>query len=186
MKLTIAISLSLFALGCSQTPYEDVSSTTLVEANQDQTLTIHDHVTRIGNKLFKSSKHIKLKQGVAIGTFIPINKLNGNSLPSDDFLGHQIQESFVTVGTQAGLNIIEFKTTPAITFKENHDLMLSRDAKRVDESINAQYFLTGTYTEQEHSYIVNARIIDLETKTVVAAATDYIPLNVLFKSQKHQ
>ena len=186
MKLTAVLTLSILSVGCSQTLDENtaIANSSAMMNEHIQTQTIHDHVTRIGNKLFKSAKHIELKQGVAVGTFIPINKLDGNSLPSDGYLGQQIQERFVTVGTQAGLNVIEYKTTSAITFKDNHDLMLSRTAKDVSKSIDAQYFLTGTFTEQEQSYIVNARIIDLETKAVVAAATDYIPLDVLFKSQK--
>ena len=186
MKLTVGLTLSILAVGCSQTVNENtnVANSAAVMNEDIHAQSLHDHVTRIGNKLFMSAKHIELKQGVAVGTFIPINKLDGKSLPSDDYLGHQIQESFVTVGTQAGLNVIEFKTTSAIKFQDNHDLMLSRTAKDVSKSIDAQYFLTGTYTEQEQSFIVNARIIDLKTKAVVAAATDYIPLDVLFKSQK--
>jgi TolB-like protein len=51
------------------------------------------------------------------------------------------------------------------------------------KKINAQYFLTGTYSEQENSLVVNARLIELSSQNVVAAATDYIPTIALHSKE---
>jgi TolB-like protein len=99
-------------------------------------------------------------------------------------IGLQIQESFITLGAQAGLKIIEYKTMSSIKLQQGFDVMLSRDIQNLHEKINAQYFLTGTYSEQDNSLVVNARLIELSSQNVVAAATDYIPTLSLRSKQK--
>ncbi len=142
--------------------------------NTNQNL-IHQHITRLANTLFSSAKNVNINKSVAVGTFLPINLMDENKPPKKNAMGLQIQESFVTLGTQAGLNIIEYKTMSSIKIQPGADVMLSRDTKDLHKEINAQYFLTGTYSEQENSIVVNARLIELSSLNIVAAATDYIP-----------
>ncbi|MDX2369457.1 MAG: FlgO family outer membrane protein [Colwellia sp.] len=151
----------------SVTPKQEVSSSS-------KNL-IHQHVTRLANTLFSSAKNIKLNQSVAVGTFLPVSLINEKSKLEQNHIGLQIQESFITLGSQAGLNIIEYKTMSSIMIQQGSDVMLSRNTQNLHEKINAQYFLTGTYSEQENSLVVNARLIELSNQNVVAAATDYIP-----------
>lgn len=143
--------------------------------NDSSEFTIHQHVTRLANTLFSSAKNIKLNQSVAVGTFLPVSLLNEKDKLEKNHIGLQIQESFITLGSQAGLKIIEYKTMSSIKIQPGSDVMLSRNIKNLNKKINAQYFLTGTYSEQENSLVVNARLIELSSQNVVAAATDYIP-----------
>ena len=99
-------------------------------------------------------------------------------------IGLQIQESFITLGSQAGLKIIEYKTMSSIKIQKGTDVMLSRNTQNLHSGINAQYFLTGTYSEQDDGLVVNARLIELSSQNVVAAATDYIP-TVTLKSKEN-
>lgn len=160
------------------------NDTVSLTANGEPAMNIHQHITRLGNKLFSSSKSIELDQQVAVGTFLPINQIGGSELPVENVLGQQIQESFVTVGTQAGLRIVEFKTMPAIKFQDGYDLMLSRNIAELNASVDAKYYITGTFAEQTDSFVINARIIDLTNQSVVAAATDFIPTNVMTSQHK--
>jgi hypothetical protein len=150
---------------------------------------IHNHITRLANTLFSSAKNIKLNQSVAVGTFLPITLgskeigIKKNKLEKSH-IGLQIQESFITLGTQAGLKIIEYKTMSSIKLQQSSDVMLSRDIKHLHNKVNAQYFLTGTYSIQENSLLVNARLIELNSQNVVAAATDYIPMVTSQSKQK--
>jgi TolB-like protein len=151
--------------------------------NNEQLL-IHKNVTRLANSLFSSAKNIHLAQSVAVGTFLPIHLTNSPNLAKQKFIGLQIQESFITLATQAGLNVVEFKTASAIKIAANADVMLSRNIKELQSDINAQYFLTGTYSEHDNKLIVNARIIELANQKVIAAATDYIAMPSLQNKQK--
>ena len=154
----------------------DAESVTLEQqVNSSSENLIHQHITRLANTLFSSAKNMKLNQSVAVGTFLPVSLINEKSKLEQNHIGLQIQESFITLGSQAGLKIIEYKTMSSIVIQQGSDVMLSRQIQNLHEKVNAQYFLTGTYSEQENSLVVNARLIELSSQNVVAAATDYIP-----------
>ena len=155
-----------------------------IESPGNEHLLIHQNVTRLANKLFLNAKDIHLDQSVAVGTFLPIHLTNTPNLVEQNFIGLQIQESFITLASQAGLNVVEFKTTSAIKVMSNADVMLSRNTKDLQSNINAQYFLTGTYSEHDNMLMINVRIIELANQRVIAAATDYIAMPSLHNKQK--
>jgi TolB-like protein len=146
-------------------------------------LLIHQNVTTLANKLFSNAKNIKLSQSVAVGTFLPIHLKSSPNLAEQHYVGLQIQESFITLAAQAGLNVVEYKTASAIKVTSEADVMLSRDTQELTATVEAQYFLTGTYSEHDNQLIVNARIIELAEKKVIAAATGYIPMPSLNDKQ---
>jgi TolB-like protein len=185
MRIAIIIISLSFITACSNLTgdfFETTDEPVTLEhqVNSASENLVHHHITRLANTLFSSAENIKLNQSVAVGTFLPVSlgneKIrNEKSSIEKSHIGLQIQESFVTLGTQAGLKIIEYKTMSSIKLQQGSDVMLSRNIQNLHEKINAQYFLTGTYSEQENSLVVNARLIELSSQNVVAAATDYIP-----------
>ena len=178
VKFSAALCALLSVASCSSLDEQDESL--LANTNQVEVdLGIHERIINLGNNLFNTSNSIDLNKGVAVGTFLPLSQFNGKSMPTNNLLGYQIQESFVTVGTQAGLKVIEFKTMNAIKFSEKQDIMLSRQIADLPKDIAADYFLTGNYVQQEQRYVVNARLINIKTQQVVAAATDYLPLDIM-------
>lgn len=189
-RLIILISLSCIT-ACSTLSgdlFESANGSDLITPEQPinsvNKNVIHQHITRLANRLFSSAKNIKLNQSVAVGTFLPVSLINDESMLEQRRIGLQIQESFITLGTQAGLKIIEYKTMSSIKIQQGSDVMLSRNIQNLQTDINAQYFLTGTYLEQDNSIVVNARLIELSSQNVVAAATDYIPA-VSMKSKEN-
>lgn len=182
MRILITLICFSCITACSNLSYdffERASDSDVIKPKQkvngSSGITIHQHITRLANTLFSSAKNIKLNQSVAVGTFLPVSLLNEKSKLEKNHIGLQIQESFITLGSQAGLKIIEYKTMSSIKIQPGSDVMLSRNIKNLHQKVNAQYFLTGTYSEQENSLVVNARLIELSSQSVVAAATDYIP-----------
>ena len=151
---------------------------------RDNKISIHQRMNKLANALFSHATDIELSQSVAIGTFLPIQLTNSPNLAEQNYIGLQIQESLITLATQAGLNVVEFKTASAIKITTNADVMLSRSTKELQRDVNAQYFLTGTYSEQSNQLMVNARIIELSTQRVIAAATDYMPMPSLENTNK--
>ncbi|MGJ8691256.1 MAG: FlgO family outer membrane protein [Thalassotalea sp.] len=154
---------------------------TQVQAPESQQ-SIHFYAERLAKQFFVTSENININKTIAVGTFLPIEHLSGNTLPQADAVAHQLQESFVTIATQVGLSVIEFKAMSNIKIKNNQDIMLSRQADELSLAVAADYYLTGTYTHQHNSLVVNVRLIELPTRKVIAAATDHIPTNVM-KSQ---
>lgn len=178
-------------MSCAQSPIneENTESSQKISANSQLSNTktnqmIHYKMMMLANKLFSTAQGIEPSQPVAVGTFLPVSQLGETLMPTDNLIGHQVQESFITLGTQAGLNVIEFKTMPSVKLQSSYDVMLSRNIDELNKNFNAYYYLTGTYNEQTDSYIINARIIELKTQRVVAAATDYIPIDIMSTQRK--
>ncbi|WP_232848713.1 FlgO family outer membrane protein [Bowmanella yangjiangensis] len=173
----LLLGLALMAGCASQTTSLPVESTV-------QSGNLHAQVERLARQLFDTSGRINPDAPLAVGTILPSHLQNGKSLPEFQALGVQIQESLVTFSTQAGLNVVEFKALPAVHITAGQDVMLSRDVEALSSEVNLQYLLTGTYSEQEQSLLVNLRLIELPSKRLLAAATDYLPKDVAWAQGK--
>ncbi|MDN4503231.1 FlgO family outer membrane protein [Alteromonadaceae bacterium BrNp21-10] len=183
------LALILAVSGCAHLLPQD-EDIVLQTNNDDIRLTqasdvqIHQHVERIFRQLLDTSRKINSDEKIAVGTILPANLSNDNPLPESHSLGLQIQDSLVTLATQVGLSVTEFKTTNKIVINQHQDKMLSRQQNDLSQQTPIKYFLTGTYSQQEHNMVVNLRLIELPSKTLIAAATDYIPLNVAANRNK--
>ena len=175
------ILINVFVSGCATS---DSTGDNAGLANNHPSNQLHWHVEKLTRQLLTTSKLIDPAQTVAVGTILPTNITSGGSLPNQSDLGLQIQESLLTFATQAGLKVIEFKTMPNIKVTEMSDKMLSRDVNELNPTIAADYFLTGTYTQQESQVMVNIRLIQIPENIVLAAATDYVPNDVMWSNSK--
>jgi TolB-like protein len=146
--------------------------------------TLHRQIEILARQLFSTSQAIDGTRTVAIGTILPAFSSSGGALPLENALGVQIQESLMTFATQAGMKVIEYKTMPAIKIGKQADAMLSRNVAKLNNNISADYFLTGTYTTQENSTIINIRLIQVPENIVLAAATDYVPNDAMWSKSK--
>ncbi|GAA0292466.1 FlgO family outer membrane protein [Psychrosphaera haliotis] len=144
----------------------------------------HGHVEQLARQLLNTTNHFNIGQPILVGTFLPANTLSEEKNDSLSPFGIQIQESFVTFLTQAGLKVTEFKVQKQVIISDQADRFMSRDVNSLENNITADYLLVGHYVQQENELVVNARIIDLSNKTVVAAATDYIPMNAMWSHEK--
>jgi TolB-like protein len=172
--------------GCAITDLMDESEdiVDVTGLNMHPSNILHRHVEKLVRQLLSTSQLIDKTNTVAVGTILPTTHSNGESLPSHLALGLQIQESLMTFATQAGFKVIEYKTMPNIKISKQSDKMLSRQVNELNPTISADYFLTGTYTLQESSTIVNIRLIQIPENIVLAAATDYVPNDVMWSSSK--
>ena len=144
----------------------------------------HGHVEQLARQLLNTTNHFNIGQPILVGTFLPANTLLEEKNESLSPFGIQIQESFVTFLTQAGLKVTEFKVQKQVIISDQADRFMSRDVNNLENNITADYLLVGHYVQQENELVVNARIIDLSNKTVVAAATDYIPMSAMWSHEK--
>ncbi|MEP1449103.1 MAG: FlgO family outer membrane protein [Paraglaciecola sp.] len=173
--------------GCAMTGLmEDSNNHVVVKdaKSEHPSNTLHGHVEKLARQLLGTSQFFDTANTIAIGTILPTMGASGESLPSNMALGLQIQESLMTFATQAGLQVIDFKTMPNIKINKHADKMLSRQVNELSPSINADYFLTGTYTLQENSTMVNIRLIQIPENIVLAAATDYVPNDAMWSASK--
>ena len=147
---------------------------------------VHYHVEKLARQLFDTTNAFDVSRPMVVGTFLPADNLAGESNHSLMPYGIQIQESFATFAAQAGLNVVEFKTLPRVKVTKQADIMMSRSVEELDPRINADYMITGTYMQQQSSLVVNVRLIRVFDKTIIAAATDYLPIDSMWSHSKVQ
>lgn len=148
--------------------------------------TLHSHTIDIAQQLFQSANNLRPEGTIAVGSFTMVDTLKQPmSKTSPTYMyGLQIAESLATVSVQLGLSVVEFKALPAIQITESHDLMLSRNLSLIKAKQGIDYFLTGTLVEQEEGLVVNARLIEVGTNIVIAAATEQIPSDLIWQKRK--
>lgn len=184
--LYLIILVGIFNFGCAMTNLMDDNTELegVDTSNSYSSNSLHMHVEKLARQLLSTSQFIDTNNTVAVGTILPTVYSSGEPLPSHASLGLQIQESLMTFATQAGLKVLEYKTMPNIKISEQADKMLSRQVDDLNPSISADYFLTGTYTLQENSTMVNIRLIQVPENIVLAAATDYVPNDAMWNSSR--
>ena len=182
MKIPFFLTSCLLLTGCaglSLPAFNDQSANKINQAAPATKMPIHYYVTRLAQQLFDTTSSINLNSSIAVGTILPVQQISGKNLPVHGAYGLQIQESLMTLSTQAGLNVVDFKAMPNIKVGENYDIMHSREITELNTRVQADYYLTGTYSEQENSLVVNIRLVDIPTQKILAADTDYIPVNTM-------
>lgn len=102
------------------------------------------------------------------------------------YLGLQFQESMLTVASQLGFDVTEFRAGQGIQLYAHHDALLTRDVSQLAAKQSIRYVITGTLSQHEEFTIVNARLVDTETNRVIAAAADQIPTAVIGSAEQVQ
>jgi TolB-like protein len=191
MKVTIFL-LALLMVGCSsvadklsaiQKEQIEVIPRVAYQPELDDR-SLHAHVEQLARQLFDTTNAFDVSRPVIVGTFLPADSLGAEENANIVSYGLQLQESLTTFATQAGLNVVEFKTLPSVKVNQSADIMLSRSVEDLSERVAADYMLTGTYVQQESNLMVNARLIRIFDKTIIAAATDYVPMSSMWSHSK--
>jgi TolB-like protein len=68
----------------------------------------------------------------------------------------------------------------------DHERMLSRDISELAMQQSVRYVIAGTLNQSENYTTVNARLVDIQSNTVVAAASDLVPSSVLGSAEQVQ
>lgn len=127
-----------------------------------------------------SEMSLNMKSIDANGVIAISNFANASSdYESIDELGFALGESFLRELHQFGFNTLDFKVSDAIRVTPKGDFALTRDFMELKNEIPADYVLVGTLTEHHRGFTVNARIVDLSSKAILATGKSFIPLSTV-------
>ena len=145
-------------------------------AYKGRPLTKHvgDYVKNLTQDLVSNMDYVSQKTPVGVTHF----PLLDSDLKRTNILGRQMAESFMHELHKFRIPVIDFKTTDYIRVTDRGDFVLSRDYLELDNAATVQYVLTGTLTKHQGGYMVNARIIGMQSRAVVASAQSLIPFYV--------
>lgn len=131
---------------------------------------INDVVKGLAYQMLESSSFVNPQTPIAVASFVDLKDLE-----STNWLGNQLSENFVHELQRHGLIIVDFKTTGHIRVTKEGDYVFSRDWKELPERQIIDYVVTGTMMKQEDGIMVNARMIGMQSRVVVATAQSFIP-----------
>ncbi len=131
---------------------------------------IADVVKGLTYQMLESSSFVNPKTPIAVASFVELQNLE-----STNWLGNQIAENFIHELQRHGLVVIDYKTTGHIRVTAEGDYVFSRDWKELPERQIIDYVVTGTMMEQGNGVMINARMIGMQSRVVVATAQSFIP-----------
>ncbi|MBW3696339.1 hypothetical protein EK599_11605 [Vibrio sp. T187] len=120
--------------------------------------------------LILSNTSVSARTPIAITSFVDLQNMDATN-----WLGNSVSEGFIHQFQRRGFKVVDFKTTGSIQVTNQGDFALSRDWKDLAQEQDVQYVLTGTMLRQEGGVLVNARVVGMQTRVVVATAQGFLP-----------
>lgn len=136
---------------------------------------IGDYVKNMTQDLIANMEYVNQKTAIGVTHFALLD----TDLQKTDLLGRQMAESFLHELHKFRVPVIDFKATDYIRITEAGDFVLSRDYIELSGSLPIEYVLTGTMTKHQGGVLVNARILGMESRAVVASAQMLVPFYVV-------
>ena len=122
---------------------------------------------------------------IAVASFVPLNNLSLASVDeAEKQLANQLSESMLTHARQLGFNVYDYRLRQQLQLAGDHEQILSRQLSDISADSEANTMLAGTYTNMEDGVMLNARLISVQNKQVLAAASGYVPANVFWSQQQ--
>lgn len=112
-----------------------------------------------------------LAEGIAVASFVDLNNLTRTSA-----FGRYLAEQLMTEFQQEGYRVIDIRKSTSITIQEKRgEYGLSRDMAEISSATRARTMITGTYTLAGEHILVNAKVLDSKTATLLSSATMVFP-----------
>lgn len=189
----------MFLFGCSsvdeqniaiEEPVEDVNTQNVVyqfpespqELLSDEDIFNNDPLARDINfymrglmqGLTSNLQHVSSETPVAVTSFIYLDGEEDKA----SLLGNQISESLMHEIHKVGIPVLDFKVTDYLRVTEHGDFIMTRDFNQLSDKLMIKYVVTGNLVKHQGGYLVNARVVDILTKTVVGSGQTFIPATV--------
>lgn len=202
MKLTAMLVLSAGLGGCSMHSEEQSMdmmpmATTTAPMNNDyfqnntnsqdedeqaSVKNITHYVRGIMHDLVENLTEVTSQTPIAVTSFVFVD----SDLQTTSLLGNQVSESFVHEIHQFGIPVVDYKLMDNLKITDKGDFVYSRDYTKLSSSVEIDYILTGTLAKHVGGYLLNARIIDIQTKSIVSSAQGFVPEHIARGVLNHQ
>ncbi|GGW95079.1 FlgO family outer membrane protein [Alteromonas halophila] len=171
--------------GCQSDTVSDQQRAQAELVSQSPLGNVEYHTYVLANELFDGLRP-NGQSRYAVTGFVPADTMayNGNNQHPLMMLGHQLEQGLITEATKRGFTTQEFKLTNDIIIGDDNDRVLSRDIAQLSSVERVDFYVTGTLVYQQSGAMVNARIINVRSKEVVAAATRFFPGELFWENEQ--
>lgn len=135
---------------------------------------LSDYAADLALQLMQSMHYTAPDQAVAITSFVVFDQQLSNTTA----VGNQLAEHMYFQLQRLGVKVADIKLARQVRVTPEGDLALSRGAY-LDAQQQISYVLTGTLLRDSAGVVVNARIMHLQQKAILASAQIHIPNFVL-------
>jgi len=144
--------------------------------HQDRPLSknINYYMRGLMQDLMANLQYVNASTPLAVTSFVLLD----GDYSETNLLGLQISESLMHEIHKFGIPIIDFKASNDIQVTKEGDFIFSRNRKKLQDDLPIRYVVGGTLVKHQGGYLVNARIIGVESKAVVASAQSFISAEV--------
>ncbi|MDO6705223.1 MULTISPECIES: FlgO family outer membrane protein [unclassified Photobacterium] len=173
MKKWTILLLSLLTASCTYAPVYNGkesyagSNFLLTETPRH---TIDFFIEGMTKQLVESNQYLTAKTPLAVTSFVDIQQMN-----ETNWLGNAVSEGFMYHMQQLGFTVVDYKATGAIRVTPEGDFSLSRNWKELASEQPVDYVLTGTMLRQGGGVLINARVIGMRSRVVIASAQGFLP-----------
>ena len=136
---------------------------------------INYYVRGLMQDLVSNLQYVNATTPVAVVSFVMLD----SDYTQGNLLGNQIAESLIHEIHKFGIPVIDFKTTDYIRVTPQGDFAFTRDYEEVNPAMPARYFVGGTMLKNYDGFLINARIVGIQSKAVVASAQSFIPNHIV-------
>ena len=146
-------------------------------ANEEDTMVVKNithYVRGIMHDLVENLTQVTSQTPIGVTSFVYLD----SDLQTTSLLGNQISESFVHEIHQFGIPVVDYKMMDSLKITNEGDFVYSRDYTKLSSSVEIEFILTGTMAKHVGGYLINARIIDIESKAIVSSAQSFVPEHV--------
>jgi TolB-like protein len=153
---------------------EPIANTHPLTASNNSVM-LSEYVEQLATQLVETSVFPGKDTVVGVTSFIEFS----TDLSSVNLLGNLLAEEFMFQMQQNGFAVVDYKVAHGVQVAKHGDFVFSRKSQVLNLTDSMQYVLTGTTVYNTRGLVVNARIVHLETKRIVASAQKLIPYFVL-------
>jgi TolB-like protein len=103
-----------------------------------------------------------------------------SNLKTTNHFGRQLHESIMHETNRTGFSVIDLKSTGRLQFTDAGDIFWhSEKIDEVSGNLDINFVITGTMTKHQGGYLLNARIIDVDSNALMSSSQILIPANVV-------
>jgi len=140
-----------------------------------KTFPISHYVKVLMQDLINNLRHFDSSTPMAVVSFVMLDSDYNKS----NLLGIQIAESLIHEVHNFGIPVIDFKTTGYVRVTSQGDFAFSKSHKDLSPELATHHVIGGTMSKHKDGYFINARIVNLQSKVVIASAQSLIPHDVV-------
>ncbi len=135
---------------------------------------VNFYIRGLMQELVSNLQYVNERTPVAVADFVLLD----SDLTTTTLLGKQIAESLIHEIHKFGIPVLDYKTREQIKVSDQGDFLFSREHPQNEQSLPIHYVFSGTLVKHQGGYLINARVIGLSSKAVIASAQTFIPAEV--------